>query len=103
MWLRNTPATSLTARNCAAALTLFLRGPQSKLLGVLIEKTIRKPLHRDELAEAAGYAPGTGTFNTYLGSLNALVSITDAPERGHVAAAEWLFPNARISTRVDTR
>ena len=74
----------------------ILSGPQSKLLGVLIEN-YPKPLHRDELAEAAGYAPGTGTFNTYLGSLNAL-GITDAPERGHVAAAEWLFPNARIST-----
>lgn len=70
--------------------TDMLSGPQAKLLAQLIV-AYPDPMSRDQLAEATGYQPNTGTFNTYLGSLSSL-EIVEYPERGRVRAAEWLFP-----------
>lgn len=67
----------------------ILSGPQAKLLSALIER-YPDTLSREELAIAAGYAPNTGTFNTYIGSLNSIGLIEN--DRGQVKAAEILFP-----------
>lgn len=67
-----------------------LSGPQAKLLSVLLQ-AYPDVMPRDQLAEAAGYQPNTGTFNTYLGSLSTL-DIVEYPQRGQVRASEWLFP-----------
>lgn len=67
----------------------ILSGPQAKLLSSLIER-YPDTLSREELATTAGYAPNTGTFNTYVGSLNSIGLIEN--DRGQVKAAEILFP-----------
>ena len=68
----------------------ILSGPQIRLLEPLLEKHPQS-LSRTELANAAGYQPNTGTFNTYLGQLSTL-NLIAYPERGFVRAEDWLFP-----------
>jgi hypothetical protein len=71
----------------------ILTGPQVRLLDPLLARNPGS-MSRAELAQAAEYQPNTGTFNTYLGQLSTLGLIT-YPERGHVRAADWLFPEPR--------
>jgi hypothetical protein len=66
-----------------------LSGPQNKLLDALVEK-FPGALTRDELAMAAGYQPGTGSFNAYASSLHSL-DLIEYPVSGEVVASEWLF------------
>lgn len=63
-----------------------LSGPQCKLFDALLERG--EPMTREALATATGYAPNTGTFNTYLGSLSTAGLIV-YPARGSVALAAW--------------
>jgi hypothetical protein len=48
-------------------------------------------LKTDQLAEAAGYAAGSGNFNNLRGSLRT-IGLIDYPASGQVRAADWLFP-----------
>jgi hypothetical protein len=50
-------------------------------------------LTTDELAQASGYAGGSGNFNNLRGSLRT-IGLIDYPASGQVRAADWLFPGA---------
>jgi hypothetical protein len=64
--------------------------PLAKMLSPLIN-SYPQPMTRDELGERSEYAASGGTFNRYLSSLRSL-ELVEEPERGHVRAADWLFP-----------
>ena len=61
-----------------------------KILSILIEH-YPGAMEKPEIALAAGYTPGTGTFNTYLGSLRGL-GLIEYPRQGAAAATNLLFP-----------
>lgn len=67
----------------------MLTSPQTKILEVLIN-AYPDPMSRDDVAVGSDYQPGTGSFNTYIGSLSSIDLIT-YPQRGMARAADWLF------------
>lgn len=67
-----------------------LSAPQVKLLDPLLS-IYPQSMGVSDLAEQAGYAAGTGTFNTYRSSLKSL-EIVGYPASGLMRAADWLFP-----------
>ena len=83
------PATTPTVDELRERVRAVLNGPQMKIVEVLMG-AYPEALTRTELAEQSGYQPGTGTFNTYVGSLSSL-EIIEYPNRGDVRAADWLF------------
>lgn len=64
-------------------------GPMRRCLEPLL-RAYPRALPREELAEAAGYQPGTGAFQNALGRLRTVGAI-DYPDPGHAAALPWLF------------
>lgn len=60
-----------------------------RVLDVLLEKRGRA-ITRERLAEATGYAKGSGTFANYVGRLHTL-ELLHYPRPGEVAAAAFLF------------
>jgi hypothetical protein len=67
-----------------------LRGPQGRLLRVLIDHYPRA-MERVELAESAGQSPTSSGLANNLGALRSL-GLIDYPQRGQVAATALLFP-----------
>ena len=88
--LARRPEAQPTAEELHARVGEILSGPQRRLLEPLL-RGYPDAVSRQALAEATGYQPNTGTFNTYLGSLNSL-EIAERVGPGQVRAAEWLFP-----------
>lgn len=68
----------------------LLNGPQQRVLAPLLE-AFPKGIPTDELAEAAGYAAGTGHFNNIRGRLSTLGAI-EYPQPRWVRASALLFP-----------
>lgn len=69
---------------CRTLLSI-LSNPQKKLVAALHGVA---SLSRDELAEASGYAAGSGGFNNLIGKLNTL-KITYVPAQGRVTLSDW--------------
>lgn len=71
-----------------------MTGPQSKMLGILLEHSGKsvKEMARTHLAELSGYEATSGTFRNYLAEMKGLGLIT-YPKKTTVAPAELLFPN----------
>lgn len=67
------------------SLLSILSNPHRKLVTAL---NGAGAMTRDALAQAAGYAPGSGGFNNLIGKLNTL-GISFVPSQGHVALSEW--------------
>lgn len=67
-----------------------LPAPQVKLLRPLIERW-PDSMSRNELAEIVGYSPTSGGYANLLGKLRT-GALIDYPDRGHVVAADVLFP-----------
>lgn len=69
---------------------VLLNGPQQKVLAPLLE-AYPESMPIGELAEAAGYAAGTGHFNNIRGRLSTLGAI-EYPRPGWARASALLFP-----------
>lgn len=67
-----------------------LDGPLVRLLDPLLEAW-PEPMTADAVGEWSGYEPSGGTFQKYRGQLRSR-EIIDYPSRGHLRAADWLFP-----------
>lgn len=64
----------------------ILDGPGWKILSALLD---HGAMTREAAAQAAGYEPNTGTFNTYISRLKK-IELVEFPDRGRLAPAEWL-------------
>ena len=71
----------------------ILSGPQSSVLQVVIGRGPDGEIQKADLAREAGYEPGGGTFNNYVGQLRTL-GLVDYPRPGFVAGTSVLFPEA---------
>lgn len=67
------------------ALLSILSNPHKKLVAALNGS---EAMTRDQLAEATGYAAGSGGFNNLIGKLNTL-GISYVPAQGQVALSDW--------------
>lgn len=76
-----------------AAILGKLPGPEGKILTVLL-KHYPKAMDATRLAEASGYAPGSGGFNNPRGRLKTL-GLVEYPSPGMVVAKPLLFPEGR--------
>lgn len=85
------PERHATLRELHARIMGILDGPGQRLIQAVIDRGGRAT-GADEIGRAAGYSPGTGTLNTYFGSLARLGLITR--ERGQVRATAVLLPEA---------
>jgi hypothetical protein len=88
--LANRPDAQPTAAELHERVGEIRSRPQRRLLEPLL-RGYPDSVSRQALAEFAGYQPNTGTFNTYLGSLNSL-EIVERTGPGEVRAAQWPFP-----------
>ncbi len=86
------PETPLTDKALHEMVLGKLSGPQRRVLEPLIDcYPLDMPNH--ELADAAGYSVGTGSFQNNKGSLRSL-GLIDYPEPGRAVALPVLFPSA---------
>jgi hypothetical protein len=85
----NHPTAPLTAEEMHAHVLGRLPGPEQRVLRPLLAAYPNK-MAKDELAEAAGYTPGAGSFNNPCGRLRTL-GLIDYPEPGYAVARGILF------------
>ncbi len=87
----NAPEAPASAEELHRRVLGKLDGPEQRLLQPLID-AYPEALSAEELAEAAGYAAGSGGFNNPRGRLKTL-GLVNYPEPGMVRAADLLFPD----------
>lgn len=79
-----------TADDLRRAVRDKLPGPHRKFFDVAVA-AYPEAVSQPDLAAGAGYAYGSGTFDTYRSRLRGL-EIIEFPTPGYVRAADWLFP-----------
>lgn len=87
--LANQPEAALTPEELHERVMARLPGPERRLLRPLLDAYPRA-LSNEELAGAAGYAAGAGSYKNPRGRLRSL-GLVEYPERGRVRAAPVLF------------
>lgn len=87
--LAQSPAAAPTPGELHRRVLERLPDPLAKLLRVLLQRA--EPMGRTELAELSGYAPSSGTFDTYVSRLRSL-GLVRIPRKTSIQAAEFLFP-----------
>lgn len=81
-----TPYPLMDRDDAQAKLWSVFDGPQKKLVRAALEAP--GEMGRDDLATAAGYAPGSGNFNNITGSLTSMDVLT-RPGSGRIALSDW--------------
>lgn len=87
--LAHVPARQPTLRELHARIMEILDGPGKKIIQAVLDRRGRQT-SAAEIAEASGYAPGTGTVKNYFGALSRLGLIVRA--NGQVRATAVLYP-----------
>lgn len=88
--LANAPSVAPTRAAFHDAVRAKLKGPQVRLLEPALS-AYPNHISTEELADAAGYAAGSGNFNNLRGSIKT-IGLIDYPAPGLVRANDWLFP-----------
>lgn len=65
--------------------------PQEKKIFTIVYEAYPDEIRRDEVAEKAGLSPTASTAGVYMAGVSAC-GIIEPGSRGHVKAADWLFP-----------
>lgn len=76
-----------TGANVIDGIRSTLTGPQRQMFDVLLKH--RRPITRDDLAAALGWAPTSGHLKNVAGSMRTL-DIIDYPQQGTIALASWV-------------
>jgi hypothetical protein len=85
-----TPSLELTQSAFHAQVRAKLSAAQVRLLDPALA-AYPDEISSQEVADAAGYAAGSGNFNNLRGSLRT-IGLIDYPSPGQVRASDWLFP-----------
>ena len=88
--LANFPDIEPTAEGLQNMVMSRLNGPEQRVLQPLLD-SYPESISNDNLADAAGYAAGAGSFNNPKGRLRSL-GLIDYPQPGHAVARDILFP-----------
>lgn len=83
------PPTAITSAELQAKVMEKLKGPQRRVLEVVLDAWPHS-LPKQDLADAVGYSAGSGNFNNILGGLRSL-GLIDYPTPGWVVAESVLF------------
>ncbi len=88
----NHPTEALTQQAIQSQVMTILDGPQKRILKPLLERW-PDSVDKNELAELAGYVPGTGGFTGPIGRLHT-TGIVDYTGKNQAKAADFLFLQA---------
>lgn len=88
--LAHRPEETLTREKLHTRVLAKLPGPEQRLLRPLLEAW-PESMTNEDLALAAGYTPGAGSYNNPRGRLRSF-GLAEYPEPGKVRAADVLFP-----------
>ena len=89
--LANSPSAPATTEELHERILAKLPGPEQRLLRPLLD-AYPSPVSNTELAAAAGYTPGAGSFNNPRGRLRTL-GLIEYPTGGYCRAKALLFPD----------
>jgi hypothetical protein len=86
-----TPKAATAAELRATARSLL--APQAAKVFDVIYDSYPDEIHRTAVAQAVGLSPTASTTGVYISEVAAF-GIIEASTRGHVRAAQWLFPRS---------
>ncbi len=90
--LANAPSAPASTEELHSRVLGRLPGPEQRVLQPLLD-SYPSPMSSEDLARAAGYTPGAGSFNNPRGRLRTL-GLIDYPSPGMCVARSLLFPSA---------